>query len=728
MKHTISPLLSDLQSESVLFQAWKKTEAYIRSHNWYADTLELDWQALRLPEFIRGIQGRILSGEWQMKPLRMVPAPKSQRWEIDGKGKWHPADGKPVKIRPLAHVDLEDQVICTAVMLCLADRVENCQADPTGGDKTLEDRRRLLSYGHRLFCRTEDSGKLCHAWAAKKLYRLYSTDYRRFLIRPEKVAKEQEAKLESDDHIAIVTADLSRFYDRVRPDLMRERILEMKRNKEEAGFFDFVRQLFEWEWNIGDKQRAEEYAAEAEPKIDGFNQVALPQGLVAAGFFANLALLRFDTALSDHFEKQITMATGVMLLDACRYVDDIRLVLRVPRAAVVYDLEDRITDWLNVQVRNTAPGLLVERGKTQVVIEGTDERVVVPQSRAAERIQHEISGGFDIEQGMNIIGALEGFIHTQHHYSSDAMETSGGINMVMKGISDMRDDTAIRFAAARYRRAFRSLRPLLDNEQPLDVDESEPSEEEEKETSFPPTDSIVSREQFDERGLLFASAQIAAWESNPAQVRLMRIAIDLFPRAEFCTRILELLRPAWTKPTAAPRQREVLLYCLAELFRAGATETGIVSDLDEVPSKSTGTDVYAYHNTLLEEGRKILRAATKGRSQPARFPWYLLQQVMLYLATRQESLEDIDLSQLPGADNVLRRYVGVYHFYAGGEQPASDQDRACFMIMQARSFNQEEDMIARAAKHPTATLLRSLANISPSFADKVWRLMKPQKQ
>jgi len=727
MKHTLSPLISDLQSESVLFQAWKKTEAYIRSHNWYADTLELDWQALRLPDFIAGIQTRIGTGKWRMKPLRMVPAPKSQRWKTDERGKWQPADSKPLKIRPLAHVDLEDQVICTAVMLCLADRVENLQSDPTGGDKTLEDRKRLLSYGHRLFCRMS-SGKLRHAWAAKKLYRLYSTDYRRFLARPEDVAKEQRSKLEADQHIAIVTADLSRFYDRVRPCLLRERILELKQNSEEHSFFDFAGQLFDWEWDASDRKRAADYAGQAEPEIDGFDHIALPQGLVAAGFFANLALLRFDSDLSGLMGKSITMAPGVTLLDACRYVDDMRLVLRVPRTVIVNDLETKITTWLNARVRATASGLWVERDKTHIVIQGEQAQFIVPQSRAAERIQHEISGGFDMEQGMNIIGALEGFIHAQHQYSPDPEESPNGLNMVMKGISDMRDDTAIRFAAARYRRTFRSLRPLLDSELPPKDDETDQSDEDEIEAALPTPDSIVSREQFDERGLLFASSQIAAWESNPAQVRLMRIAVDLFPRAEFCTRILNRLRPAWTKLMTDPRRREALLYCLAELFRAGATETGIVSDHDELPDNATGTDVSAYHETLLTEGREIIRAATMPGKKSDRFPWYLLQQVMLYLATQQESLEDVDLSKLPGADGVLRRYVEMYQFYTESYQPTDPADKARFMIMQARSFDQQAEMISLAAKHPTTELLRSLASISPSFADRVWRQMKPQKQ
>jgi hypothetical protein len=593
MKHTLSPLFRDLQSESVLFQAWKKTESYIRSHNWYADTLELDWQALRLPEFISEIQTRIESGEWRMKPLRMVPAPKSQRWETDSNGKWQPANGEPLKIRPLAHVDLADQVLCTAVMLCLADRVENMQSDPTGEDETLKDRKRLLSYGHRLFCRKE-SGKLRHAWAAKKLYRLYSTDYRRFLARPESVAKLQKAKLKDQQHIAIVTADLSRFYDRVRPELLRERILELQLRSDEQTFFDFVGQLFDWEWEAGDKSRAIEYAGEAKPKIDGFDHIALPQGLVAAGFFANLALLRLDRSLSDLIGKPITMAPGVLLLDACRYVDDLRLVLRVSKSVIVDELEAKITKWLNARVRAGASGLLVESGKTHIVILGAEERFVVPQSRAAERIQHDISGGFDMEQGMNIIGALEGFMHAQHQYSPDAVEPPKGINTMLRGVSDMRDETAARFMAFRYRTTFRSLRPLLDSELSPDDNESEWADEGEIDVSVPLPDSTISREQFDERGLLFASSQIAAWESNPAQVRLMRIAVDLFPRPEFCARILKRLRPAWEQLIVAPRQREALIYCLAELFRAGATETGIVSDNDELPNDSTGTDAAAF--------------------------------------------------------------------------------------------------------------------------------------
>lgn len=297
MKHSLSPLLADLQSESVLYQAWKKTAAFIRSHNWYADTLELDWQALRLPEFIGEIRERLATGKWATKPLRMVPAPKSQVWETTDAG-WQPAKAKggkrpAIKIRPLAHVDLADQVVCTAVMLCLADRVETLQGAPTGSTKTESERKQLLSYGHRLFCDVDDSGKLRHRWGAQKLYRVYSTDYRRFLARPDAVASAHEAAPSGDVEVAVVNADLSRFYDRVRPELLAERLNSLKRGPEEADFFEFSSRLFDWRWH--DQKRAAAYGKEA--GIEGFERVALPQGLVAAGFFSNVVLLPFDDRL-----------------------------------------------------------------------------------------------------------------------------------------------------------------------------------------------------------------------------------------------------------------------------------------------------------------------------------------------------------------------------------------------------------------------------------------------
>jgi hypothetical protein len=143
------------------------------------------------------------------------------------------------KLRPLAHVTLRDQVAATAIMLCLADRVETAQGDPRSPLVAVEDRQRVISYGNRLFC--DSDGKLLqHRWGSN------------------------------------------------------------------------------WEWSASDVQEAELYAWQT--ALSEFSAIALPQGLVSAGFFANIALLDFDDALRRSFDQELV--SGVRLLDACRYVDE----------------------------------------------------------------------------------------------------------------------------------------------------------------------------------------------------------------------------------------------------------------------------------------------------------------------------------------------------------------------------------------------------------------------
>ena len=51
----LEPCLELLREEYVLVQAWKKTAAYIRYHNWFSDTLALDRAAglaVNLPAFL----------------------------------------------------------------------------------------------------------------------------------------------------------------------------------------------------------------------------------------------------------------------------------------------------------------------------------------------------------------------------------------------------------------------------------------------------------------------------------------------------------------------------------------------------------------------------------------------------------------------------------------------------------------------------------------------------
>ncbi|WP_041687215.1 hypothetical protein [Cupriavidus necator] len=46
----LAPTVALLSDKVVLAQAWKKTHTYIRKHNWFADTLELDTSAVDLEQ------------------------------------------------------------------------------------------------------------------------------------------------------------------------------------------------------------------------------------------------------------------------------------------------------------------------------------------------------------------------------------------------------------------------------------------------------------------------------------------------------------------------------------------------------------------------------------------------------------------------------------------------------------------------------------------------------
>ena len=154
-------------------QAWKKTASYIRYHNWFSDTLALDRAAVNLPAFLGELRKRLHSPEsWQNDPLRIVPAPKGQRWRVR-EGVWEPVEkgATSARLRPLAHVSLADQVVATSLMLCLADRVETLQGDPRRPVHDQESRTQVVSYGNRLFC-DATGGELRHRWGREALERV----------------------------------------------------------------------------------------------------------------------------------------------------------------------------------------------------------------------------------------------------------------------------------------------------------------------------------------------------------------------------------------------------------------------------------------------------------------------------------------------------------------------------------------------------------------------------
>ena len=707
MKQVLLPTLDDLRTEHVLVQAWKKTASHLRQHSWYADTLELDYQSLRLPNFIRELQERLQAPDsWESTPLEVVPAPKSQMWQL-ADGMWKPKGSVQNRIRPLAHVSLSDQVVATAMLLCLADRVERSMGDPLLSVDQNKNRNKVLAYGHRLLCDSVE-GDLRHRWGSSKLYRLFFRDYQTFLRRPE-VVMEQLKSDSSGYEISLVQSDLSKFYDRVRPSLLDHQVRQFSES-EDARFFALLQKVFAWAWK--DEKRAEDYSRRN--GIEGFESVALPQGLVASGFFANVAIHSVDLAIREYFDRPIDAQGNFILKDACYYVDDFRFVLLTNPGALESEIESAVVHWLQGLLDQRAGGLLVERSKTKATVANRQDRFLVQQSKAANRIQRDVSGVFDMLHGSELIGAIEGFFHTQKRYSSQAGDDADASTGLIVGISDMRDDTAARFAAGKYRRTFRSLRPLLQNEGPLPnfaADIGATIEMPEESASR----LVLSKQQLDERGQLFSATLIEEWVCDPGNVRLLRIALDLYPDARFLDKILKLLEPGWKDGGSRGANREVRLYCLAELFRAGATETGMVTDQECLPAE---LDVRAYHDRLVKEATDVLLGSIASPSAKKRFPWYLLQQVFLYLAAQNHIPQQI-ISPSQPKHRELARHQRFARFMAD-QIPTSLQERAIYLILAYTAFGHEDTLQKVASGRVSSEFLRTVCEISPETARGLW--------
>jgi hypothetical protein len=687
----LAPNLVIASEEYVLVQAWKKTSAYIRYHNWFADTLELDRTAADLPKFIGRLSQRLRTGNYQTREIRIVPAPKSHAWAIGKEGDWKPVDKRNVKIRPLAHVSLADQVVATAILMCLSERVETRQGNPTSNIQRPVQRTSVLSYGNRLFCDFDPArNTLVHRWGSSKLYRAYFQDYRTFLARPEAVAE----SLETEKRVFILQTDLKQFYDRVRPALMQEKIGSFLTEEDDPQFRELVGQFFAWRWAEGSRPRADRYAQAA--GLDDFTKIALPQGLVSAGFFSNIVLVDFDSRLQEHFGHEVL--PGIWLNDACRYVDDLRITVTAATGVDAADIQTRLYEWLGRLLTVEAPGLLLAEEKTKLAEFGGEEQQLIRQSRKMERIQAAISGGFDAAGGEEVIQAIEALVRSQVTLSSASEE---GRPVSLRAFSDVRDETIGRFAAARFRVTYRSLRPLLEDRKPSDL--SDIGEE-----TF--RRQRLTQEELDEEARAFALTLIDRWVADPANVRLLRVALDLWPSAQILKEVLRLLEPYIDGTLRQNLPREIAYYCLAEILRAGATETGFVEDHEAFPK---GVNLASYRRLLGETAVRI------GQSKSQTVPWFVRQQAQLYLAVHAR-----ELIKLPRQRSGEDRYQRMVRFLLGDHATFGDAEYAILAIVARRSFFSRKEAVALTAETITEERFSEIAARDIEFARDIFRATK----
>ena len=684
-----------LSNVVVLSQAWKKSQAFIRRHNWYADVLELDASAVNLERRLHDWADQLEAGSFQTNRLRLVPAPKNARWEfqevtpsleglldeiVDDIDRPHFNEWRPkrlvkpddifgenldvlgeLKLRPLAHISIRDQTLATAVMACLAEAVESAQGNPAGVDDDGGPSRHVVSYGNRLQCSWTKSAaghdEAWYSWGNGKTYRQYFQDYRTFLARPRQVCAELAPRTNSRRELFVVSLDIKSFFDSIDGSALIKELKQLEQAHAERrglpdeltsdrGFWNAAKRILKWRWLDAEHDKADLIGGTDSTELT----LGLPQGLVAAGFLANAYLVRFDRAMQkrvqeaeplDAFEEDL----DIRIRDYCRYVDDMRLVVEARGGLTAKGLngikervERAVGNWLTEHCEEMGTDKLLQLSSQKS--EATPYRAMSAQSHVSalmEMLNSEVSGTFDLESLAQAAGGLDGLLwmSDQIEDEEERPRTRMALAAVAVPNTDVRDDTVKRFVATRLSQVLRQRLAMTDREGSM-------------KGGGALSDKVSAGQLISHEFESAARKLIKCWAQNPALALLLRCGLDLFPHPRLLFPILEALDVKLfhipTGPTLDQR-REVKTaeYIAADLFRAGAIEIGFKPP-EEYPD---GVDIDGYREELAAFARRVV----DGRK---RFPWYVHQQAMLFLASMGDYAS---FSDLVGIDVALTSYL-----------------------------------------------------------------------
>lgn len=641
-KYQSLALSDDYISDPLLLAlAWKKSQQYIRSTSWYADHFELDLSALDLADKCQEWAKNIKEDSLTFAAMHLVPAPKSNPWAFKTPGElradpkqptpipnsgeerliWVPApvkdakvDDKKIPLRPLAHTRIREQTMMTLVMMCLANAVEAEQGDPTLDFEHVHSSK-VYSYGNRLHCQY-DNGKVEHSYGGTTAYRKYFTDYQQFLSRPDHFAELASDEINDDRQIYVVEIDLSKFFDRIDRSLLVEKIKHLSADikpEAQANVDKLLRAFAAWEWSDSAKAQYQALYDDSAPK-------GLPQGLVASGFFSNIYLLDFDQAVGAEIGKPALAESApfsVELIDYCRYVDDLRLVILAPKIKLGSEvtkqsIQKAAEEFIEGHLKKAElKELRINENKTRL---NTYRKRSHGISSELRKMQSRLSGPISFDDAMDNLGVLNSLLSVSSPGTPQDDGSGCRLNRLAQMESnhlDLREETVKRFAANKIARLLKDARHFSAHE----VDNGGPI----------PGDWDHQQEQY-------ARRFISCWSYDPSLVLLLKKGLELFPCTRLLEPVLEQLTPRLATDTPS-YIRAVARYCLAEIFRHAAT---IIHQQDRhmIPVHA---DVDAFFERIQHEAAEI--AGSCNNEPGSEFDLLAEQARFLLLVRLDSSLE-----------------------------------------------------------------------------------------
>lgn len=618
--HELQPTVDYLTDKIVLAQAWKKAHQYIRSTNWYADNFELDRSAIDLNERLDQWLIELKGPNFSFDDLRLVPAPKAQRWtfvkdqnpnlldldslaldvEESSPYKWCPEGDAPKPLRPLAHVSIRDQSLLMALMMCLVNKVESSQGSTTTPLKEVH-QKKVVNYGNRLYCQFNDSSAT-FAWGNSTSYSKYFSDYQKFLARPLYFGAEALQQRIKGQHVFEVHLDIAKFYDNIDRSKLASSIRVLCGGNFDPAVEVLLKSFTEWKWDSTSPDIYEAVCKSDQEKIPS----GIPQGLVAGGFLANIYLLGFDEIVQALIGQELSK--GIDLVDYCRYVDDMRLIFLVDDGVRSDEIRTAIDEKIGSHLQ--ALGLRFNHDKTRIE-KFRYKRAGI--STKLKDIQSKVSGPLSASEVDEQLGHLEGLIGLADSLraSETDQENTNPLATIEAPSNDVRDDTLLRFSANKIHSLLKQKRSFFSQE--LDEDGN----------SKPGTwDYLQER---------MARKFISCWSKDPSLTLLLKKGLELFPDKRTLKPVLDQLTLV-SKRKAELHQQQVAQYCLGEIFRHAATLIH-TKEKKEFPAHA---DVDGFFEHLQNVAVKMISSSSISKN--------LLDQAMFYCLVRNDSPLDQDTS------------------------------------------------------------------------------------
>jgi len=635
--YPIEPTMKTITDPIVIAQAWKKASRYIRYSNWYSDTIELDLSTIKLNNLISKWQKEIKNDDTVNENARVVWAPKNQDWAYTD-SYWGPKKNEEKqKLRPLAHVSIKEQVISTAIMISLANIVETYQGDPTSSDQK---EFQCLSFGNRLDCEWKTNDEESYAtfkWGNSNIYRKYFLDYKTFLNRPVKIIEKLMTSLPKDKDLYLVSLDLKSFFTNISINglinsikiIMKDSNLDDKVDQE---FYELLKKRLTWQWSEEDK--------EAYKELDLLHTVGLPQGLVASGFLSNVYLAPFDKKVDCIIKHRTSFEDDFYIKDYSRYVDDIRLVIEVPKSQDKKTTLESIQRFMSVQLNKYLDDDLCISEDENRLDFNTDKNEIYTyneistestMSATLNHIQRNMSGPFNFEiLQQTTADLMRVFDNTYNKLDTPKLKSPYKLEKIYENRADVRDDTIKRFVSGRLLKNLESKRLMVSSK--TDVNEASYLTEK----HFNISESDLLENDYEKA----AKMLLNGWTHNISMTLLLKHSLQIYTDRPIINKIFHDLNYKFrdTVKKGEKEQKLAIYFVYAELFKHAATYLGYYGKKSINDYKPLHTELKKLSKLLLDEKDS---------------PWYLKQQIALFFI----SIEDFNNGIY--SDPELKNYKNV---------------------------------------------------------------------